>query len=536
MLKKKPIIPIQIKLPLIKYIKKYPIFYELSIGFLSSIFLLFSTWRYGLGYTTDSVYYIEVSKNLWNGNGFYYDNGDPYVYYGPLYSMILSLSNLFFTNTFDFSIFLNVIIYGILIGVIVRWMRKYLKQITVITIGCLILFSSRPLFIMASMIWSELFFIFASLIFFLNISKYMYKPVKNRKNFGIAISAVMFACLIRYIGITLIFTGVFLILYRARTLKRKIFDSLIFSSLSSIPTGFYVFRNFWLTGTFVGERYPSNWPIWYITVRIIRGIGELFIPEYFPKILIFSLSFLLILCLFYIWIAIWKSTKDNKNLRYLLITCMSFIFIYTIYILVSQFTVAFSAIGIRYLSPLYIPIIITLMIFIITIFEKKNNKYPFKMKLFNFPYTNMEIIKFVLILFSTWMLVSIGYVSINIINQSPGGFASPEWKDSDTIKYVLNNKIEGKFYSNVPDAFFKTSLYRKVHEVPIKTFEGSDFSPDDLPLFNRTLNLRGSLVIIWFNIINVFLYDIDELKLMYEFQEIAILDDGGVYRVSLQIS
>jgi hypothetical protein len=132
------------------------------------------------------------------------------------------------------------------------------------------------------------------------------------------------------------------------------------------------------------------------------------------------------------------------------------------------------------------------------------------------------------------MVLSVGYYVILDLENSPGGLADPEIQNSDTIQYILDHRPEGKLYSNHPNFFFKTELEGKVHLGPRETYQATDVSPDDLPGFNRTLELREYVILIWFDWSHDYVYPIEDLKNLYIVEEIKILKDGVVYRIALQ--
>lgn len=516
------------------FIFKKPFILEIAVGLISAMFLLIATWKYGLAYSNDSVNYMRIAESIWEGKGFFFSNGAPYVRYAPLYPMILSLSHLIGLDSIRYAMILNIIIYGLLIAVVLHWYRSLGNSRFTLIIGTIMILGSRPIFIMSSKMWTELLFIFLSLIFIISISKYLANQDNNRRFFSVAIVSVMFACLIRYVGITLILTGCLLIFMKSNSWKRKIWHSFIFGFLTSIPTAFFVIRNYWITSTFVGDRYPSNKSLVFILSNVSSAITNLFVPAIVPRIYLIIGFFPLIISIGLVLIWILKKSNDKPYVYWCSMSAFSFSVIYTLYIIFSAKMVGFNSLLTRFLSIIYIPIIMILLVFITLFFKKekiKENRNFFKVK-------NSKLFKKIISAFFTitslLMFLSVLYYSYYIYENSPGGLGSPEIRDSDLTRYVLEDRPEGKLYSNIPNAFYGTDLNRNVHYYPRKTFEASDVSPDDLAHFNRTLELRGSVVIIWFDIEHDYLYEIDELKNMYDFQIIKSFNDGVVYRFYLK--
>jgi hypothetical protein len=504
-------------------ILRQPLILEILIGIISSIFLLIATQNYGLGYTNDSINYIRIGENIWRGNGFYYNNGLPFVRYAPLYPMILSISHFIGVDTLTYARIIHIFLYGFFIAILVYWFRKLGNSGSSLLLGSIILLGSRPVFMMSSKIWTELFFIFLSSIFIISFSKYLVSQDNKRVFFAISIFSVMLACLMRYVGITLIITGSLLIIVKRMEWRNKLFDLFAFGFLSSLPTGFFVIRNYWLTSTFVGDRYPSNKSIWFILSNVTSSLSNLFFPAIISKFFLIGLFIPIIIALILMAIWIYKHSKDHPYYFWCMATALTFSSIYVIYLIFSAKMVGFNSLLTRFLSVVYTPIIMVFLIFL-TLMYRDNDK---KKVLPNKGNKNSKFLKktFTVIIFlaSIILVSTIGYYTYYYYDNSPGGLGDPEIKNSEMVSYILREKPEGKLYTNIPNAFFRTDLDRKVHYYPRKTYEASDISPDDLQQFNRTLKYRDSVVIIWFDIDHDYLYPIDELKSMYKFKIMALL-------------
>ena len=129
------------------------------------------------------------------------------------------------------------------------------------------------------------------------LSLHFYLKDKKRKYFWILILMTALACLTRYFGITLVITGVVVLFFHGmeKTFRKKIRDPFIFGALSSLPTAIYIMRNYFLTGTFVGDRYPARFGILYNLYRSSYHIVHWVIPRWIPAVIWVPLAFLLIL-------------------------------------------------------------------------------------------------------------------------------------------------------------------------------------------------------------------------------------------------
>jgi hypothetical protein len=515
------------------FLLEKPFVLELIVGIVSGLFLLIATQKFGLGYTNDSINYMRIAENIWLGEGFYYSNGVPFVRYAPLYPMLLSISHLFGVDTLTFARAIHIFLYGFFMAILVYWFRRLGNSGFTLILGSIILLGSRPIFMMSSKLWTELFFIILSSIFIISFSKYLACQDKRRVFFAISIFSVMLACLMRYIGITLILTGSILILVKSSGWKTKISDLFAFGFLSSLPTGFFVLRNYWLTSTLIGDRYPSNRSIWFILSNVTTSISNLFIPAIFPKIILIISFFPIIITLIVMMIWIMKHSKDRPYLIWCVSSAITFSSIYIFYLIFSAKMVGFNSLLTRFFSVVYIPIVLIFLIYLTLLYDRKGSTEESITKQSKNSQLLKKVFSVVIFLVSIFLVSTIGYYTYYYYENSPGGLGDPEIRESEMVSYVLKEKPEGKLYTNIPNAFFSTELDKKVHYYPRKTYEASDVSPDDLPQFNKTLKYRDSAVIIWFDIDHDYLFPIDELKTMYEFRIIREFRDGIVYRVFL---
>ncbi len=525
------------------YFEKLPFLIDIIVGLISGLLLLATMIRHGIGFTNDSIYYIEVSRNIWEGVGFFYENGDPYVLYAPMYSMLLAVSNIFPLDPLNFSSLLNAIFYGLLLSIIVCWYRKLGNRGVILFLGVMIILGSRPIFKISTMVWSELFFIFTSTIFLLSISKYISGGLYEHKYLKIAIVAAMFSSLFRYVGITLILTGILLLIFKKYSFKRKVEDVVSIAVFSSLPTGFFVIRNFYLTGTLVGNRYPTNRSFSEVIQNLLYSFSNLFIPDIFPDYTLLILSIPIIITMTtIIYFLIRFSEKESKFLSYVYSSTV-FISVYIIYIFASANFVGFDAIGGRLISPLYVPILMIILIFITILWGRNNEQLNLRnpLKIFENRIIKIRSLRrikrpllFLMFLISFGMILSVLYHTIYNLDNFPGGWTESEIQDSDTINFVMEYNPEGKLYTNHPNFFFGTELEGDVHLSPRETYQTTDIAPDDLTQFNRTMKLRGSVVVIWFDMKHDYVYSIDELKNMYDFQIIKSFNDGVVYRFYLK--
>ena len=77
----------------------------------------------GAGLHWDSVIYVTVARNLLSGVGFSDYTGYPYVYWPPLYPLLLAVASLDLLDPLDVAGPLNAALFGLTIFVVGQYLR-----------------------------------------------------------------------------------------------------------------------------------------------------------------------------------------------------------------------------------------------------------------------------------------------------------------------------------------------------------------------------------------------------------------------------
>jgi len=177
------------------------------------IFVLLSASLFGAGISSDSVKYIAIARNILSGQGYCNYDGDLVPSFPPLFPVTLAFLGLFGADPFDMVLFFNAIAFGLIIFFSGHLFFNYFKSKILATLGAISILLSIPLFFVSKMIWSEPFFILLVILFITYFLKLLLETA-NRIGLLLLVSILAsLACLQRYIGITLILTGIILIFF-----------------------------------------------------------------------------------------------------------------------------------------------------------------------------------------------------------------------------------------------------------------------------------------------------------------------------------
>jgi hypothetical protein len=145
----------------------------LFVGFLSG----FIFFHYGLGITNDSVNYVNASLSIMEGMK--KADGMPYTEWPPLFSLLLSISNLIHINTLDFAKLLLGAVY--IASTMLLFLKTNVKTKAEYLTSVILLIFSAPFIQMHVLVWSEPIFM---LLILINVSLLKKYTTTNNKNFS----------------------------------------------------------------------------------------------------------------------------------------------------------------------------------------------------------------------------------------------------------------------------------------------------------------------------------------------------------------
>ncbi|MHB8905189.1 MAG: hypothetical protein ACYC6D_03580 [Melioribacteraceae bacterium] len=500
------------------------LFKKVAIGVLALLggsFVFLTTNSYGAGLTPDSVAYISASRNLAEGNGFLTYNGLYLVVQPPLYPIILAVvKKITLIDPLTSAGYVNAVLFGVIIYLSGLLLLKYLKSFALIFLGTVSVLISYALVHASLMALSELLFIFLVLLFFYFLGTYQKKG--DLVSLFLFSVSVALSCLTRYTGVVLILAGLISILVLSKNnAKEKFWHSLIFLVVAVSPIIVWITRNYFISGTLVGQRAASSYTLFENTKFLFSTVSSWYIPSN-----LLGIYFLLILLIIAgrFFIGFDRSKSSLTELLKQIGPTLLFVSLYVGVIVVSSTTTAYDRISDRLLSPIYIPII-----FILFFVSDKIRSHLIKY------YQPKLITGFLIIGILIWIVLPITNTirTVHEYARSAGlGYNSFLWRESPTIGYIKLHEHLSKnyaFYSNEPEAvYILTGIQTK--RSPAKTYYNSP------QLFNinhhkEEIWHNGEKVyLIWFDLANrSFLFTIDELREKINMTVVAQMKDGEIY-------
>jgi hypothetical protein len=192
---------------------KYRIFLTLT-ALASLVFVLAVTWKFGAGVSSDAVRNLAAADSLLAGKGFLGPLGEPFVYWPPLYPLLLAgLGWLTGLDPFAVAGYLNAALYAVN-----TWLWGWLfyltfrERPTYAVLGTLAVFFSRSMLVVYANVASEPLFMTFMILFFMAAAAYLKDASPQARWLTFAMAGL--AMLQRHPGVALFLVGGIVVLKR----------------------------------------------------------------------------------------------------------------------------------------------------------------------------------------------------------------------------------------------------------------------------------------------------------------------------------
>jgi hypothetical protein len=415
------------------------------------IFISLFTRHSGIGISPDSVAYLSTATNIREHFLFTDFNGLPLVDFPlgyPIWlakiSFLSGVPVIKIVPALNCILFTGVILFTSLILAGYKKTTPFYKACFLALLVC-----SPFLLEVYAMLWSETLFLFLIMLFIVALYRYL----KTYRLYSLllvaAIGAVAFV--IRYAGICLVATGIFMILLNGEiTGSKKIKHLFLFTGISCLLVIVNLVRNNIVSGNLTGVREKA-----------LRSLTDNFqqtgavLAEWLPFLrgheTTATILFILLL-LSAITIIAYRSLQQQYFAEYETIVTVFFV-IYTVFIIGMATVSRFEDLSSRLLIPLYIPMLLTVGGWMISYTQKF---YGIK---------KTVVIALLLILyagfhFNHYRLNAEAWEGIK--DAGMPGYTEDSWTQSPAVAFVNKNKALYKdpVYANANDAvYFLTGIH-----------------------------------------------------------------------------
>lgn len=501
------------------------------LGLLGAGLILFATTQYGVGLSSDSVWYISSAQNISKGYGYTDHVGKPLTVFPPLFSMALAVIGQGQLELDIVARYLNAILFGLLVGLSSYWMLTKTNSPVLSLMGTAAIIFSRPLVEVSVYAWSEPLFIFLTLMALFQMVQF--STTENYQPIVLAGVFTALACLTRYAGASLIITGVLLLVleWRKSSLGRWIKRLIVFATIAVVPLCLWLLRNYAISGSLTGDRPASNRSLTTSIGLAVDIITNWALPSRIPITLRATIVMLLLIVLILTLIFAHRRNImriDSRHYKQLL-PILLFIPLYSVFLITSVSLSALSPIDNRYLAPIYVPMALLGIFFLNEIGQ------------IIIASVGSQVVKYALLLvLVAWLIYPVKSVAGLVrwyYTNGVEGFHSAQWVNSEVVAYLNSHTMQGSIYTNEREAIY--ILTGNLFKGSPRQYKYESSTPvDDLLHFEEDIKQRGHVYLIMFHgdWWRQYLYDVEFYKSKYQLNEIMAGQDGGIYRVELPTS
>jgi hypothetical protein len=521
----------------------------LVLSMVGVLMVLVATSRYGVGTSPDSVTYVSTARNLLAGRGYVTFDGSPLVVFPPLFPTLLAGIGLGGIDPLEASRYVNAFCFGLVIFASGLWLLKHSRSEIVALIGSAAVLFSMPLLGVSVMAWSEPLFILFSLLFLLEIEEYL----GNGRRLALVLSAIFaaLATLERYIGVTVILTGLILLILQRRTaLGRRFVNATTFGLIATLPIGLWVVRNVLVSSKLTGVRGPSPYTLvqhvynaldvvttWVlpssssseaaglsILPLSLRTIVQSAMLPPLPRFIIAILLFIAIVAVLVLSIMRSRNHKERSNLPQAA-PMLCFLIVYpSVLITIAAVSWSREPINSRYMSPIYIPLISLVALAMDAGADFLGRRFR-----------GLAPKRLLFAAFCIWLAYPLCYGVgrvVHLARDGAGGFSKPSWRNSALILYLKQHPPAGQVYTNSQYALYLLTGTSARLSPRKYTYQSHDPTSDDLVRFRESLASSDDTYLAWFeNEDSSYLYDVQDLRSRFDVEVVVTTPSGVLYRV-----
>lgn len=494
------------------------------LGFAGMLLILVSTSKYGAGLSPDSVNFIAAARSLLSGQGYLNHDGTVFVWWPPLYPTILAAFGLFGIDPLYAARFFNAFVFGGLVFAAGYFYHSHIKRKFLVLWGAFAVLLSFPHLTSSVMAWSDPLFSLFVILFFITLDRFL---KDNRISTLIFLSFIVaLACLQRLIGVTLIMTGLILIVFSlSKTpLMKRLKYGMILCMISAAPTCIWMARNYLLTSTLNGPRGNPSGNLIRDFSAVLDVISSWLVPaeiSYFHRLLVAVSVISLISLIYYFFCS--KDQKELSHERTAVFSTGIFLFIYIMLLIVSAAKTSLGPVSNRYLSPIYF------IVFYWILKGCENTldglKGSWKNKKFVMPLVYM--------LLMCWLIFPAIRVTEKISAYLQSGvreYSKIVWRESPLIRWLQTNTLDGQIFSNASEAVYILTG-KKVKLLYLKDgCRGSDMRGDDGSALEESLSSNRKTYLVWSDRIDRRdLRNVQDCRFVFHLEEIKTFADGAIY-------
>lgn len=409
----------------------------------------------GIGLSPDSIAYSSAAINLKSGNGLLDYNSLPLVEFPAGYPIFLAgLSLISGLTPIALAPVLNAGLYVVLFLLTsqilygMEGMTRVYRAAVFLVLAC-----SPCLWEVYGMLWSETLFLVMLLAFILQWKRYV-QAHDYRHLFVLAV-IVGLAFLTRIAGISLLATGFALILFDGQINgPKKIKQLTLFSLIGILPLAINLYRNHLVTGTAAGVREKALRSLGQnlIDSGWVLGTWLPFIGENgFAGAMLFLALLIIVVGLLLFRVFQQQYYHGTST------AVMACFLVYAIFILGISSVSRFETLSSRLLSPMYLPLLITILYFVVALISKTK-------RIFQYGAIGAAIVVLGFGLKNQYQINAANWEGIK--DAGIPGYSELQWTESPMVAYINQHKdsLNAPIYADAPGGLYHLT---GMHSLPL---------------------------------------------------------------------
>ena len=330
------------------------------VAVLGAVHILVRTSTYGATITPDSVCYLSMAANLSAGEGLQDFNGARLLSWPPLFPALLSALGLAGIEPADAGRLVNVAAFGLTILLSGLYLRRTIASPRLAVGATLVIATSFNLNHFVSGIWTESSFILFTLLALTQMDSFL----NRRASWPSLAAAAVFSALAavtKYAGVTVIFTGILLLLLRRESPRA----AAVYGAVASVPLAAVLAYNYVALGALVASYAKSEATSLSHSLRrtvflLYREIVPTTAPDWFAYLLL-AAGGLVVLGAAVVCMRHRNELAETPSLiSQPALAFAAFALVYLAFIVVVvPFRFGASIMRIRFLMPLYVPLLLS---------------------------------------------------------------------------------------------------------------------------------------------------------------------------------
>lgn len=451
-----------------------------GIAVAAAMLVLARQFSYGVGLSGDWADYLAAARSLTAGKGFVGFNGVPYLYWPPLYPLLLAAAGGGVFDAFDVAGPLNAVSWGLTVFIAGQVLRRHVANAWLVIFGCVALAVAPALGDVAAEAMSEAVFMLFVTAALALACRYLETTAGGDRKvlLGLGAAAVAaLAVLTRYVGVCLALVVAPLLLFAGNApLAARAGRVFAYVAIGLAPVGLWLLRNHLLSGAADGHRRSSEFAfaevVWAYFAEVANWLlldtldGRLWrtsrrgivpVPADLEGWLLAAGVAFTGVCLLGLAVSVaaarvrwWRTRGDLQPITLAHCVFGRFAVVYLVAVVVAQTVVELAPLGGRYALPAFPPLLIS----VVLAAEMLRRRWAGKRVGARLQHAPRLVALLAIVWLCGGAVVSANRIWIANHGGTGLGLARPEWRTSATLDYIRRELSQHRFHTNNPRAVF----------------------------------------------------------------------------------